>query len=478
MKLYNTLTKRKEEFVPIEPGKVSIYVCGPTVYNLIHIGNARPMIVFDTARRYMEYKGYEVNYVSNFTDVDDKIINKAIEEGVSADVISTRYIAECKKDMADMNVRPATTHPLATQEIPGMIDMITNLIEQGYAYDVNGTVYFRTRKFKEYGKLSHKNLDDLRSGFRDLKVTGEDQKEDPLDFVLWKPKKDGEPYWDAPWSKGRPGWHIECSVMAKHYLGDTIDIHAGGEDLVFPHHENEIAQSECSNGVPFAHYWLHNAFLNIDNRKMSKSLGNFFTVRDIKEKYDLMVLRFFMLSAHYRSPLNFSAEIMESSKNALERMVNSVDRLNDLIKAAEAKQNGTVAADASLCTEEEQAKLEEMKQYRAKFEEAMDDDINTADAIAAVFELIKFANTEVTEARTGSFAALVRKEILTLCDILGLIVERKAEVLDEEIEQLIAERQAARKAKNFARADEIRDQLQAQGIILEDTREGVKWKRA
>ena len=478
MKLYNTLTKRKEEFVPIEPGKVSIYVCGPTVYNLIHIGNARPMIVFDTARRYMEYKGYEVNYVSNFTDVDDKIINKAIEEGVSADVISTRYIAECKKDMADMNVRPATTHPLATQEIPGMIDMITNLIEQGYAYDVNGTVYFRTRKFKEYGKLSHKNLDDLRSGFRDLKVTGEDQKEDPLDFVLWKPKKEGEPYWDAPWSKGRPGWHIECSVMAKHYLGDTIDIHAGGEDLVFPHHENEIAQSECSNGVPFAHYWLHNAFLNIDNRKMSKSLGNFFTVRDIKEKYDLMVLRFFMLSAHYRSPLNFSAEIMESSKNALERMVNSVDRLNDLIKAVEAKQNGTVAADASLCTEEEQAKLEEMKQYRAKFEEAMDDDINTADAIAAVFELIKFANTEVTEARTGSFAALVRKEILTLCDILGLIVERKAEVLDEEIEQLIAERQAARKAKNFTRADEIRDQLQAQGIILEDTREGVKWKRA
>ncbi|MBR0397360.1 MAG: cysteine--tRNA ligase [Eubacterium sp.] len=478
MKLYNTLTKRKEEFIPIEPGKVSIYVCGPTVYNLIHIGNARPMIVFDTARRYMEYKGFEVNYVSNFTDVDDKIINKAIEEGVSADVISTRYIAECKKDMADMNVRPATTHPLATQEIPGMIDMITNLIEQGYAYDVNGTVYFRTRKFKEYGKLSHKNLDDLRSGFRDLKVTGEDQKEDPLDFVLWKPKKEGEPYWDAPWSKGRPGWHIECSVMAKHYLGDTIDIHAGGEDLVFPHHENEIAQSECSNGVPFAHYWLHNAFLNIDNRKMSKSLGNFFTVRDIKEKYDLMVLRFFMLSAHYRSPLNFSAEIMESSKNALERMINSVDRLNDLIKAAEVKQGGTVDADAALCTAEEQAKLEEMKQFRAKFEEAMDDDINTADAIAAVFELIKFANTEVTEARTGSFAALVREEILTLCDILGLIVERKTEVLDEEIEQLIAERQAARKAKNFARADEIRDQLQAQGIILEDTREGVKWKRA
>ena len=469
MKLYNTLTRKKEEFVPIEPGKVSIYVCGPTVYNLIHIGNARPMIVFDTARRYMEYKGYEVNYVSNFTDVDDKIINKAIEEGVPAEVISARYIEECKKDMADMNVRPATTHPLATQEIPGMIDMITNLIDKGFAYDVNGTVYFRTRKFGEYGKLSHKNLDDLRSGNRDLKVTGEDQKEDPLDFVLWKPKKEGEPFWEAPWSQGRPGWHIECSVMAKHYLGDTIDIHAGGEDLIFPHHENEIAQSECSNGVPFAHYWLHNAFLNIDNRKMSKSLGNFFTVRDIKEKYDLMVLRFFMLSAHYRSPLNFSAEIMESSKNALERMVNSVDRLNDLISAG-----GNAEADRDA----EAAKLEEMKQFRAKFEEAMDDDINTADAVAAVFELIKFANTEVTEAGSLSFAEAVRSEILTLCDILGLIVERKKEVLDEEIEALIAERQAARKAKNFARADEIRDQLQAQGIILEDTREGVKWKRA
>ncbi|MBR2188439.1 MAG: cysteine--tRNA ligase, partial [Eubacterium sp.] len=444
------------------------YVCGPTVYNFIHIGNARPMIVFDTARRYFEYKGFEVNYVSNFTDVDDKIIAKANEEGVSADEISERYIKECKQDMADMNVRPATTHPLATREIPGMIDMITNLIEQGYAYDVNGTVYFRTRKFDEYGKLSHKNLDDLRSGNRDLKVTGEDQKEDPLDFVLWKPKKEGEPYWDAPWSQGRPGWHIECSVMAKHYLGDTIDIHAGGEDLIFPHHENEIAQSECSNGVPFAHYWLHNAFLNIDNRKMSKSLGNFFTVRDIKEKYDLMVLRFFMLSAHYRSPLNFSAEIMESSKNALERMVNAVDRLNGLMQAGESGEP----------LEAERAALEEMKQFRAKFEEAMDDDINTADAVAAVFELVKFANTEVKEGCTRIFAELVKQEILTLCDILGLIVERKEEVLDEEIEALIAERQAARKAKNFARADEIRDQLQAQGIILEDTREGVKWKRA
>ena len=336
MKVYNTLSKQKEEFVPLQEGKVSMYVCGPTVYNLIHIGNARPMIVFDTVRRYLEHKGYEVNYVSNFTDVDDKIIAKANEEGVTAKEISERYIAECKKDMAGMNVKPATTHPLATQEIDGMIDMISTLIEKGYAYNVNGTVYFRTRRFKEYGKLSHKNLDDLRSGNRSLLVTGEDQKEDPLDFVLWKPKKEGEPSWPSPWSDGRPGWHIECSVMAKKYLGEEIDIHAGGEDLVFPHHENEIAQSECCNGKIFSRYWLHNAFLNIDNRKMSKSLGNFFTVREISEKYDLQVLRFFMLSAHYRSPINFSREIMESSKSALERIVTAVSNLTHLEQEAAA----------------------------------------------------------------------------------------------------------------------------------------------
>ena len=468
MKIYNTLTKRKEEFVPIEPGKVRMYVCGPTVYNLIHIGNARPMIVFDTARRYLEYKGYEVNYVSNFTDVDDKIINKAIEEGVSAEEISSRYIAECKKDMEGMNVRPATTHPQATKEIPGMISMIEDLMEKGYAYNVNGTVYFRTRKFKEYGKLSHKNLDDLRSGFRAIRVTGEEQKEDPLDFVLWKPKKEGEPYWDAPWSQGRPGWHIECSVMSKHYLGKAIDIHAGGEDLVFPHHENEIAQSECCNGCEFARYWMHNAFLNIDNRKMSKSLGNFFTVREIGEKYDLNVLRFFMLSAHYRSPLNFSEEIMEASKNSLERMITAMDRLNSSISGAKTQE----------LTEDEKKKLEDMKQYRGKFEAAMDDDINTADAIAAVFELVRFANTEVTEGASKDFAEAVRKEMLELTDILGFIVERKAEILDEEIEQKIAERQAARKTKDFAKADAIRDELLAKGIVLMDTREGVKWKKA
>ncbi len=468
MKLYNTLTKKKEEFIPITEGQVKMYVCGPTVYNFIHIGNARPMIVFDTARRYMEYKGYDVNFVSNFTDVDDKIIAKANEEGVSAEEISTRYIAECKKDMEGMNVKPATTHPLATQEIGGMIDMIQTLIDKGYAYDVDGTVYFRTRKFDEYGKLSHKNLDDLRSGGRSLLVTGEDSKEDPLDFVLWKPKKEGEPFWKSPWSEGRPGWHIECSEMSKKYLGEEIDIHAGGEDLIFPHHENEIAQSECCNGKPFARYWLHNAFLNIDNRKMSKSLGNFFTVREISEKYDLQVLRFFMLNAHYRSPLNFSAEIMESSKNALERILTSADRLKDMIPKAE----------KAAVSDQEKDLLEQMKEFRNKFEMAMDDDLNTADAIAAIFELVKFANTESDENSSREYLETLRKEMVSLCDILGLKAERKAESLDEEIEALIAKRQEARKAKNFKLADEIRDQLLSQGIILEDTREGVKWKRA
>ena len=339
IQIYNTLSKRKEEFKPLEPGKVKMYVCGPTVYNLIHIGNARPMIVFDTVRRYMEYKGYEVNYVSNFTDVDDKIIKKANEEGVEPSVISERYIAECKKDMEGMNIKPATKNPKATEEIGGMLDMIQTLIDKGHAYPAaDGTVYFRTRSFKDYGKLSHKNLDDLQGGNRSLLVSGEDQKEDPLDFVLWKPKKEGEPYWDSCWCQGRPGWHIECSVMSKRYLGEEIDIHAGGEDLIFPHHENEIAQSEAANDKPFARYWMHNAFLNIDNRKMSKSLGNFFTVREISEKYDLQVLRFFMLSAHYRSPLNFSADLMEAAKNGYERIVTSVDNLKFLLeKAADAE---------------------------------------------------------------------------------------------------------------------------------------------
>ena len=468
MKLFNTMSRRKEEFVPLEEGKVRMYVCGPTVYNLIHIGNARPMIIFDTVRRYLEYKGYEVNYVSNFTDVDDKIIKKAIEEGVSAEEISQRYIAECKKDMAGMNVKPATTHPLATQEIDGMIDMIQTLIDKGYAYPVaDGTVYFRVKKFKEYGKLSHKNLDDLQSGFRSLQVSGEDQKEDPLDFVLWKPKKEGEPYWKSPWCDGRPGWHIECSVMSKKYLGEEIDIHAGGEDLVFPHHENEIAQSECCNGVPFAKYWMHNAFLNIDNRKMSKSLGNFRTVREIGEQYDLQVLRFFMLNAHYRSPLNFSADLMESSKNALERITEAAARLRDRQAAATVQE----------ATEDEKKLMQEEAAFVTKFEESMDDDFNTADALAAVFELVKFANTNVHEGSSKEFAGHTLEVMTKLCDVLGLTLEKKEEILDEEIENLIAERQAARKAKDFARADEIRGLLLDKGIELKDTREGVKWKR-
>ena len=468
MKIYNTLTKRKEDFIPLEEGKVKMYVCGPTVYNFIHIGNARPMIVFDTVRRYMEYKGYEVNYVSNFTDVDDKIIAKAIEEGVPAEEISERYIKECKKDMADMNVKPATTHPLATQEIDGMIQMIQTLIDKGFAYAVNGTVYFRVKNFKEYGKLSHKNLDDLQSGFRSIQVSGEDQKEDPLDFVLWKPKKEGEPYWVSPWSEGRPGWHIECSVMSKKYLGEEIDIHAGGEDLVFPHHENEIAQSECCNGKIFAKYWMHNAFPNIDNRKMSKSLGNFFTVREIGEKYDLQVLRFFMLNAHYRSPLNFSAELMEASKNALDRIVTCVDQLKHLLESAQGEE----------LSQSEKAMLPEIEGLVKKYEESMEDDFNTADAIAAVFELVKFANTQVDGSSTKAFAELLFDKITGLCDVLGLMVNKKEEVLDSVIESLIEERQAARKAKDFARADEIRDQLASMGIILKDTREGVQWKRA
>ena len=468
MKVYNTMSKTKEEFVPLEEGKVKMYVCGPTVYNFIHIGNARPMIVFDTVRRYFEYKGYDVNFVSNFTDVDDKIIKKAIEEGVTADEISKRYIAECKKDMEGMNIKPATKNPLATEEICGMVDMIQTLIDKGYAYEKNGTVYYRTRKFKDYGKLSHKNLDDLQSGGRSLLVTGEDEKEDSLDFVLWKPKKEGEPAWESPWSEGRPGWHIECSEMSKKYLGEQIDIHAGGEDLVFPHHENEIAQSEAANGKEFAKYWLHNAFLNIDNRKMSKSLGNFFTVREISEKYDLQILRFFMLSAHYRSPLNFSADLMEAAKNGLERIVTAAENLRFL------KEN----AKQESMSEAEKAAYGKSQEFVDGFEKAMDDDFNTADAIASVFELVKYINTTANEESSKEYLESLLARLTALTDVLGIIVEKKEEVLDAEIEALIEERQAARKAKDFARADAIRDELLAKGIILEETREGVKWKRA
>ncbi|MFV0528132.1 MAG: cysteine--tRNA ligase [Lachnospiraceae bacterium] len=469
MKIYNTLTKRKEDFIPLEAGKVKMYVCGPTVYNLIHIGNARPMIVFDTVRRFFERVGYSVNFVSNFTDIDDKIIRKAVEEGVDADVIAKRYIEECETDMAAMNIKPATATPLATREIEGMIEAISTLIAKGHAYAVeDGTVYFRISSYKEYGKLSHKNLDDLQSGFRAIQVSGESQKEDPLDFVLWKPKKEGEPYWPAPWCDGRPGWHIECSVMAKKYLGDEIDIHAGGEDLVFPHHENEIAQSECCNGVQFAKYWMHNAFLNINNQKMSKSSGNFFTVREIGAEYDLQVLRFFMLSAHYRSQLNFSRELMDSAKIALDRIVTAVENARFLESKA-ASDEGSV---------HEQEVLAQVAGLEAKYNEAMENDFNTADAIGVIFEIVKVMNTELTEGSSKAFAASLIQTVCDLCDVLGLIVAKKEEVLEADIERLIEERQQARKAKDFARADEIRDELLAQGILLEDTREGVKWKKA
>lgn len=468
MKIYNTLSRKKEDFIPITPGQVKMYVCGPTVYNFIHIGNARPLVVFDTVRRYMEYRGFEVVYVCNFTDIDDKVIKKALEEGTDASVISERYIEECKKDMQALNVRPATIHPKATEEVEGMLEMIGILIEKEHAYTAaDGTVYFRIRNYNDYGKLSGKNIDDLRAGNRSLKVSGEGQKEDPLDFVLWKPKKDNEPYWKSPWCDGRPGWHIECSVMSKKYLGEEIDIHTGGEDLIFPHHENEIAQSEAANGKPFARYWMHNAFLNIENKKMSKSVGNFFTVREISEKYDLQVLRFLILSAHYRSPLNFSLELMDAAKNGLGRIRNCVANLNFLLL------DNTVSG---LSGEEEKI-LCQAEAYTTKFEDAMDDDFNTADAIAAVFELAKFINSFVNEGSSKEMLNRLKGQIILLSGICGLIVEEKVEMLDEEIESMISERQKARKEKDFARADEIRDLLLNKGIILEDTREGVKFRR-
>ncbi len=467
MKLYNTMTRKKEEFIPIQEGKVGIYVCGPTVYDRIHMGNARPMIVFDTLRRYLTYQGYDVNYVSNFTDVDDKIIHRANEEGVESSVISERYIEEAKKDMAGLNVQEATVHPKATEEIPEMLAMIQTLMDKGYAYEVNGTVYFRTRKFKDYGKLSHKKLDELMSGSRSLKVSGEEEKEDSLDFVLWKPKKKGEPAWASPWGEGRPGWHLECSCMAKKYIGNVIDIHAGGEDLIFPHHENEIAQSEAANGTEFARYWMHNAFLRIDNEKMSKSLGNFFTVREIGERYPLQVIRFFMLSAHYRSPLNFSDELIEAAKNGLERILTGYEK---------AKAAAERAMQAEL-REEERENLQRLEALKNKFEEAMDDDLNTADAISVIFEIVRLSNTTVGEASSKAYCDEFLHCIGELCGILGLETEREQELLADEIEALIEERTQARKQKDFSRADAIRNLLLEKGIALEDTREGVKWKR-
>lgn len=466
MKIYNTLTRQKEEFVPITAGEVKIYACGPTVYNYIHIGNARPICVFDVLRRYMEYRGLKVTYVQNFTDVDDKIIRKANEENSDYLTVSQRYIEEYKTDAEGLNVRPATIHPLATENIEEIINMVATLIDKGYAYaSDNGDVYFRTNKDSSYGKLSHQPLEDLEAGAR---IAVGEEKEDAMDFALWKAAKEGEPSWVSPWGNGRPGWHIECSVMSKKYLGEQIDIHAGGEDLIFPHHENEIAQSEACNGKEFSHYWMHNAFLNIDNRKMSKSLGNFLLVRDIEKKYDLQVLRFFMLSAHYRSPLNFSADLMEASKNGLERIVNAADNLKFLMKNAKAEN----------MTEAEKELTAKTDAFVADFERAMDDDFNTADAVAAIFDLVKFINSNTdaessTEYLNELFALLVK-----LTDVLGLIVDKKEEILAEDIEKLIEERQAARKAKDFARADAIRDELLAKGIILKDTREGVQWKKA
>ncbi len=478
MKIYNTKTRRKEDFVPLKEGKVGIYVCGPTVYDFIHIGNARPMIVFDTLRRYLEHKGYEVNYVSNFTDVDDKIIKRSNEEGVPSIEISEKFIAECKKDMEALNVRPATVHPQATQEIPEMIQMVQTLIDKGHAYEKNGTVYFRVRSFEPYGKLSHKNIDDLESGHRAeahaLKVTGEDEKEDALDFVLWKPKKEGEPSWESPWGEGRPGWHLECSCMSKKYVGDTVDIHAGGEDLIFPHHENEIAQSEAANGCEFANYWMHNAFLKINGEKMAKSLGNFFTVRDICKKYDPQVVRFFMLSAQYRTPLNFSEDLVQDAEKGLERILNGAEKLKGIAD----KNNGKKTS-----AEEQKILEEEIPKYIERFDTAMDDDLNTADAISVIFELVRFTNSSTNEESSSGFADCLYRVLEELSDkVLGISLTRKSESFDDDfvsqIEAMIAERTAAKKEKNFARADEIRAELLEMGIVLEDTREGVKWKKA
>lgn len=469
MKIYNTMTKRKEEFVPIEEGKVSMYVCGPTVYSYIHIGNARPIVVFDTVRKFLEYKGYQVNFVSNFTDVDDKIIKRAIEEGISASEVSERYIEEYKRDTKGLNVKEASKHPKATEEIDEMIEMISDLIKKGHAYEKNGTVYFRTRTFDSYGKLSKKNIDDLEAGAR---IAVNEEKEDAMDFVLWKPKKEGEPSWDSPWGKGRPGWHIECSVMSKKYLGEQIDIHAGGEDLIFPHHENEIAQTEACTGKEFAKYWMHNAFVNIENKKMSKSEGNFFTVREISESFEPSVLRFFLLSVHYRSPINFNRKIMEASKNGLERIQTAVEQLDYLKEVKEKNQDINTKQ-----TQEECVLFHEFELLNQKFDKAMEDDFNTADAITAIFEMVKLANSKITINSSYEMIEKVSGKILLLCDILGIEAKKKKEILEEEIEQLIADRQAARKAKDFAKADEIRMKLSDMGIVLEDTREGVKWKR-
>ncbi len=462
MKIFNTLTRQKEELKPIEDGKVKIYACGPTVYNFIHIGNARPLCVFDVLRRFLEYMGYEVRFVQNFTDIDDKIIKRANEENLTYKEVSEKYIEEFWKDVRGMNIREATVHPKATENIDEIIDIVSTLIEKGYAYAVDGDVYFSPSKFAEYGKLSHQPLEDLEAGARIM--VGEVKKE-PMDFALWKSAKPGEPYWESPWGHGRPGWHIECSAMVRRYLGKTIDIHCGGQDLIFPHHENEIAQSECCNGVPFSNYWMHNGYINVDNVKMSKSLGNFFTVRDVAEKYGYEPIRYLMISSQYRSPINYSVDIIEQCKASLVRLYTCRDNLDFAIENAEAGE----------ATEEIKAML--MKR-RDQFVEAMNDDLNTADAISAVFELVRDINTNVVAAKANKAdCEAAAKMFDELTGILGLVYDRKKEDLDSEIEALIAQRTQARKDRNWAEADRIRDELKAKGIVLEDTAQGVKWHR-
>ncbi|MBA1336428.1 MAG: Cysteinyl-tRNA synthetase [Firmicutes bacterium] len=463
MKLYNTLTRKKEEFVPLEKGKVRMYVCGPTVYNYFHIGNARPFIIFDVLRRYLEYKGYEVIFVQNFTDIDDKMINRAAEENITVEELAERFIHEYFIDADGLGIRRATVHPRATCHIGEIIEIIEKLEQKGLAYEADGDVYFSAQKFSGYGKLSGQSLDELNAGAR---IEVNEAKENPADFALWKKQKPGEPAWDSPWGKGRPGWHIECSAMATKYLGETIDIHAGGQDLIFPHHENEIAQSEGASGKPFARYWLHNGYINVDNEKMSKSLGNFFTVRDISKEYDLEAVRFFMLSAHYRNPVNFSREMMDQAKSGLERLYNTKGNLEHIARNAPSTEPARW----------EEQKLKALEDFRAKFEAAMEDDLNTADAIAAIFEMVKEINVIVKEDVSAWFAKGALDILLSLTGVLGLLT-REDDGLDKEIEELVQKRERARKEKNWSVADSIRDQLKAKGIVLEDTPQGVKWKR-
>ena len=466
MKIFNTLTRRKEEFVPLTPGQVKMYVCGPTVYNFIHIGNARPFIIFDTLRRYLEYRGYDVTFVQNFTDVDDKIIKRGHEENITPEEVANKYINEYFVDADGLGIKRASVHPQVTDNIEQIIAFVKELEDKGYAYAVNGDVYFDTKKFKDYGKLSGIKQEELEAGAR---IEVNDQKRHPMDFVLWKAKKEGEPGWASPWGEGRPGWHIECSVMSNRYLGETIDIHAGGQDLKFPHHENEIAQSEARSGKNFSNYWLHNEYINVNNEKMSKSLGNFFTVREISEIYDLEVVRLFMLSTHYRNPINFSDEILNQSKAGLERLYNAKEKAEFTINNLE----------DSKMTEEEAKLQDELASFRQKFIDAMDDDVNTADAVSAIFELAKFMNSNITENSSKEFAQKALDEFNELTGVLNIVnKDKKEDILDEEIEKLIEQRTEAKKNKNFQLADEIRQQLLDKGIVLEDTRQGVKWKRA